>query len=116
MHDYQKKMLDYLTQDENDLEHTAWHGGRSHGKSELYKAYQELYEKLIQQDRMKNEERQQLLAEGWLPVPCSMYFLKNWTDCHTRCKEMFDEENYKWTGEIFWFRTEQDVVMFKLAF
>lgn len=86
---------------------------RQSGKSELIKLYTEHIAKL---GRMESEHRQRLIKEGWIPVTCGDHFMKNWSECHVQCKEMFGEDNYTWTGEIFWFRTVEDIFLFKLTF
>ena len=70
---------------------------------------------IIANVRLQSEHHKRLRSEGWLPVECSEYFLKNWSQCHAQCKEMFGD-NYTWTGDIFWFKTEADIMIFKLTF
>ncbi len=40
--------------------------------------------------------------------------LVHWPDVHVWCKENLGTEHYTWTGNIFWFETEQDAVLFSL--
>lgn len=37
-----------------------------------------------------------------------------WQDVHKWCKQNFDED-YSWAGGIFAFKTEEDALLFKLA-
>jgi len=57
-----------------------------------------------------------LLARGWYPVICTKYFHLNWPKCHSECKEIFGEENYTWTGHVFWFKNKDDIILYKLTF
>jgi hypothetical protein len=94
----------------------ARQSGRQSGKSlvSLDMAYERAK---AQSDELlrRREAHQKLRDDGWLPVKCSEYFFKHWSQCHDRCREMFGK-NYTWTGDIFWFKTEEDIMIFKLTF
>jgi hypothetical protein len=115
MEQWQYKILNKIRGMKTGEITTVSYGGRGSGKSQMLSVYLEYFEKLMQDQRMQNHTRQRLLAEGWLPVECGDHFMKNWTECHAICKETFGD-NYTWTGEIFWFRTESDILWFKMAF
>jgi hypothetical protein len=66
--------------------------------------------------RLESEWHKKLLAKGWHPVICTQYFHLNWKECHRQCKEIFGEENYTWTGEVFWFKNKEDIIVYKLTF
>lgn len=37
-----------------------------------------------------------------------------WKDAHRWCIDNFGKEHYTWTGERFWFETDQDALLFRL--
>lgn len=37
-----------------------------------------------------------------------------WQDIHEWCCDQFGQDHYTWTGETFWFETEQAAVLFSL--
>lgn len=39
-----------------------------------------------------------------------------WSKVHDWCREYYGPGNYTWTGEIFWFNTEEDAVVFALKY
>ena len=70
----------------------------------------------LESNQLGSKWGKELLANGWHPVICTQYFHSNWSDCHRQCKEIFGEENYTWTGEVFWFKNKEDIIVYKLAF
>jgi hypothetical protein len=116
MVEWQQDIMDKMFSDPAPGELKVVTSARRSGKSELAEVYADLYEQLIAEKRMQSDTRKRLLSEGWLPVECSKHFHNNWPECHKQCAEMFGKDNYTWTGEIFWFRTEEDILWFRMAF
>ena len=107
MHKWQQDYLDSI-KGINSGQISGFMAGRRVGKSMITE------QMLIQQSKYQK----QLIDEGWLSVGCSEYFFKNWSRCHDQCKQLFGEPSvgYTWTGDIFWFKTEEDIMLFKLTF
>lgn len=103
---------------ENKNQKYVYHSARRSGKSltQMDAAYATAKARSDEVYRQNQDTRQGLLNEGWLPVKCSEYFHSNWKSCHAQCAEMFGEDNYTWTGGTFWFRTQEDIMVFKLTF
>jgi hypothetical protein len=70
---------------------------------------------MLEGKKLESKWHKELLAIGWHPVICTQYFHLNWADCHRQCKEIFGE-NYTWTGEVFWFKNKEDIIVYKLTF
>jgi|Wag4MinimDraft_6_1082665.scaffolds.fasta_scaffold53193_3 hypothetical protein len=70
---------------------------------------------LLESNQLESVWCKDLLAKGWHPVICTQYFHLNWKECHRQCKEIFGE-NYTWTGEVFWFKNKEDIIVYKLTF
>jgi hypothetical protein len=70
---------------------------------------------MLEGKKLESKWHKELLAKGWHPVICTQYFHLNWADCHRQCKEIFGE-NYTWTGEVFWFKNKEDIIVYKLTF
>ena len=66
--------------------------------------------------KLESQWHKELLAKGWHPVMGTKYFHLNWAQCHRECKEIFGEENYTWTGSVFWFKNKEDILVYKLTF
>jgi hypothetical protein len=66
--------------------------------------------------KLESKWHKELLAKGWHPVMGTQYFHLNWAACHQECKEIFGEENYTWTGSVFWFKNKEDILVYKLTF
>jgi len=66
--------------------------------------------------KLESKWHKELLAKGWHPVMGTQYFHFNWAACHRECKEIFGEENYTWTGSVFWFKNKEDILVYKLTF
>ena len=66
--------------------------------------------------KLESKWHKELLAEGWHPVMGTEHFHLNWAQCHRECKEIFGEDNYTWTGSVFWFKNKEDILIYKLTF
>lgn len=55
--------------------------------------------------------REILIKQGYYPVSADP---RKWGEIHYWCQEQVGENHYTWTGEVFWFETEQAAVMFAL--
>ena len=89
--------------------------GVKYGQISAYQAARQSGKSQLHAELIAHNYHNGLLADGWLPVKCSEYFLNNWSQCHDRCREMFGK-NYTWTGDIFWFKIKEDIMIFKLTF
>ena len=62
---------------------------------------------------MVSRKRREILKEqGYYPVVSDPSTA--WADMHEWCEQHFGEDHYTWTGEVFWFETEQAAVLFAL--
>lgn len=52
-----------------------------------------------------------LREQGYYPVAAG---LGSWADIHEWCNQHIGEQHYTWTGEVFWFETEQAAMLFTL--
>lgn len=85
---------------------------RGYGKSQMQEIMVAQYLKKLSE----NKHAKRLLDEGWLPVECSEFFHNTWSTSHKQLAEMFGKENYTWTGSTFWFKTTEEIFLFKLTF
>lgn len=46
--------------------------------------------------------------------PVGLTSLSEWQDIHSWCKRYVGEQHYTWTGQVFWFETEEAANWFKL--
>lgn len=58
-----------------------------------------------------NNWREFLKEQGYYSVSAGA---GSWADIHEWCDQHIGEQHYTWTGEVFWFETEQAAVMFAL--
>lgn len=56
-----------------------------------------------------NEE---LAKAGYINVPLTSS--AEWSEVHRWCVANIGKNRYTWTGNIFWFETEKDAIMFTL--
>lgn len=66
---------------------------------------------------LKNAEGVTVYADimsqaGYIFVPCP----GSWNDVHQWLTYRYGEKNYVWTGEKFWFNTNEEAEEFKRAF
>lgn len=59
--------------------------------------------------------RERLLQGGYRPVALTGFSKGSWQDIHRWCKEQCGDDNYNWTGSTFWFKREEDAVLFALT-
>jgi hypothetical protein len=89
-----------------------YHQSRGYGKSQMQELMVAQYLKKLSESK----HAKRLLDEGWLPVECSKFFHNTWSQSHAQLAEMFGKENYTWTGSTFWFKTTEEIFLFKLTF
>jgi len=56
----------------------------------------------------------EILAENNF-YSCPLKQVNKWPDVHKWCEWQFGRDHYVWIGNIFWFETEQDQILFMLT-
>jgi hypothetical protein len=55
------------------------------------------------------------LAAGYPYVLVQNSQSNKWSEIHAWCQNVLGQDNYTWTGDVFWFLTEDDAVKFSLV-
>jgi hypothetical protein len=50
---------------------------------------------------------------GWHSVKIGLR--QRWEPAHQWCIQQYGSDHYTWTGNCFWFETEQDALLFQLT-